>query len=38
MDFAAVANHMGFSERSARVYGERALLHCRQRMDEEVSE
>jgi RNA polymerase sigma-70 factor (ECF subfamily) len=38
MDFAAVANHMGFSERSARVYVERALLHCRQRMDEEVSE
>lgn len=38
LDFAEVANHMGFSERSARVYVERALLHCRQRMDEEVSE
>jgi RNA polymerase sigma-70 factor (ECF subfamily) len=37
LDFAAIAKHMGFSERSARVYVERALLHCRQRMDEEVS-
>lgn len=36
LDFAAVAEHMGFSERSARVYVERALEHCRQRMDEEV--
>jgi len=36
MDFAAVAAEMGMSERSARVYVERALLHCRERMDEEV--
>ncbi len=35
MDFAAVAEQMGVSERSARVYVERALLHCRERLDEE---
>jgi RNA polymerase sigma factor (sigma-70 family) len=35
MDFAAAATEIGVSERSVRVYVERALLHCRQRMDEE---
>jgi RNA polymerase sigma-70 factor (ECF subfamily) len=35
MDFAAAATEIGMSERSVRVYVERALLHCRQRMDEE---
>jgi RNA polymerase sigma-70 factor (ECF subfamily) len=36
MDFAAVAEEMSLSERSIRVYVERALLHCRQRMDQET--
>lgn len=35
MDFAAAAKEIGMSERSARVYVERALLHCRERMDQE---
>jgi RNA polymerase sigma-70 factor (ECF subfamily) len=35
MDFAAAAAEMGLSERSVRVYVERALLHCRERIDEE---
>lgn len=36
-DFAAVAREMGLSERSIRVYVERALVHCRERMDEETT-
>jgi RNA polymerase sigma-70 factor (ECF subfamily) len=36
MDFAAVAAEMGVSERSARVYVERALVHCLKRLDEET--
>ena len=38
MDFAAVATEMGMSDRSVRVYVERALLHCRERMDEELKD
>jgi RNA polymerase sigma factor (sigma-70 family) len=38
MDFAAAALEMGMSERSVRVYVERALLHCRERMDQESSD
>jgi RNA polymerase sigma-70 factor (ECF subfamily) len=33
VDFAAIAQEMGMSERSVRAYVERALLHCRERMD-----
>jgi RNA polymerase sigma factor (sigma-70 family) len=35
-DFAAIGEEMGLSERSIRAYVERALLHCRARMDEEI--
>jgi RNA polymerase sigma-70 factor (ECF subfamily) len=33
VDFAAIALEIGMSERSVRAYVERALLHCRERMD-----
>jgi len=36
MDFAAIAREVGMSERSARAYVERALLHCRERLDLEM--
>jgi Sigma-70, region 4 len=33
LDFATIARTMNLSERMVRVYVERAILHCRQRMD-----
>jgi RNA polymerase sigma-70 factor (ECF subfamily) len=33
VDFAVIAQEMGVSERSVRAYVERALIHCRERMD-----
>lgn len=34
-DFRVIGRELGVSERSARVYVERALLHCKERQDEE---
>lgn len=36
VDFATIALEIGMSERSARAYVERALLHCRERMDSDL--
>jgi RNA polymerase sigma-70 factor (ECF subfamily) len=36
MDFADIARELNVSERSARAYVTRALLHCRARLDKEI--